>query len=211
MYAEMGSGFNIASSDLEIRGAGDILGASQSGHIEAIGLELYMELLQDAIRELKGEKKAFNKNIEITSPFPSYIPNHYIEDSSERLRQYKRLSNTGTKAQLEEILDELKDVYGPLPIELKNLSILLQARIILANCGITTVQLNNMSISLQFDKAMLDKNTELAGKVAQTFLSQPNLYHFSPDYKVLYKSKKQLNQDNFIEFCQRIAEQIVPC
>lgn len=211
MYAEMGSGFNIASSDLEIRGAGDILGASQSGHIEAIGLELYMELLQDAIRELKGEKRAFNKNIEITAPFPSYIPGHYIEDSSERLKQYKTLSNTTKLEQLEEILDQLKDLYGPHPIELQNLKVLLEARIILIHCGILSVQLNQMSISLQFDKALLDKNQELAGNVAKTFLSKPNLYHFSPDYKVLYKNKKQLNQDDFLKFCREIAEQIVPC
>ncbi len=211
MYAEMGSGFNIASSDLEIRGAGDILGASQSGHIEAIGLELYMELLQDAIRELKGEKRAFNKNIEITAPFPSYIPSHYIEDSSERLKQYKTLSNTTNIKQLDEILDQLKDLYGPHPIELQNLRVLLEARIILIHCGILSVQLNQMSISIQFDKPLLDKNPELAGNVAKTFLSKPNLYHFSPDYKVLYKSKRQLNQEDFLSFCREIAEQIVPC
>lgn len=210
-YAEMGSGFNIASCDLEIRGAGDILGANQSGHIEAIGLELYMELLQDAIRELKGEKQAFNKNIEITSPYPSYIPNHYIEDSSERLRQYKRLSNTKSLEQLSEIIDELNDVYGPLPLELKNLTILLEARVHLIRTGIKSIQLNSQSISLQFDKSILDKNKELAGNVAQTFLSQPNLYHFSPDYKVLFKSKKELNQESFLDFCKKIAEQIVPC
>ncbi len=210
-YAEMGSGFNIASCDLEIRGAGDILGANQSGHIEAIGLELYMELLQDAIRELKGEKQSFTKNIEITSPFPSYIPNNYIEDSGERLRQYKRLSNTQTQDQLEEMLDELNDIYGPIPLEIKNLAVLLKARIYLKHCGIKSLQLNNQSISIQFDKSVLDKSQELAGNVAQTFLSQPNLYHFSPDYKVLYKSKKELNQDSFLEFCQKIAEQIVPC
>ena len=210
-FAEMGSGFNIASCDLEIRGAGDILGAKQSGEIEAIGLELYMELLQDAIRELKGEKEVFNKNIEITSPFPSYIPNFYIEDSSERLKQYKRLSNCTDYQQIIEILDELTDIYGPTPLEVQNLTILLKARIIFAKCGLKSIQVNNQSISLQFDKSILDKQQELAGNVVKTFINKPNLYHFSPDYKVLYKSKSQLNQDAFIEFCQKIAEQIVPC
>ncbi|MCF8058112.1 MAG: transcription-repair coupling factor [Bacteriovoracaceae bacterium] len=210
-YAEMGSGFNIASCDLEIRGAGDILGGNQSGHIEAIGLELYMELLQDAIRELKGEKQTFNRDIEITSPFPSYIPNNYIEDPSERLRQYKRLSNAKSLSGLDEMLDEFNDIYGPLPIEFKNLAVLLMARIHLMHSGLKSIQLNNQSISLQFDKEILEKNQELAGNIAQTFLSKPNLYHFSPDYKVLYKSKKELNQESFLDFCQKIAEQIVPC
>jgi len=210
-YAEMGSGFNIAACDLEIRGAGDILGGNQSGHIEAIGLELYMELLQDAIRELKGEKQSFNRDIEITSPFPSYIPNNYVEDPSERLRQYKRLSNAKSLEDLEDMLDEFNDIYGPLPQELKNLAVLLKARIYLMHSGLKTMQLNSQSISLQFDKDILDKNQALAGNIAQTFLSQPKLYHFSPDYKVLYKSKKELNQESFLAFCQKIAEQIVPC
>lgn len=69
-YADMGSGFNIASVDLEIRGAGDILGAAQSGHVEAVGLELYMELLKDAINEIRGEKKLLKKDIEIVTPYP---------------------------------------------------------------------------------------------------------------------------------------------
>ncbi len=84
-YADKGSGFNIANCDLEIRGAGDILGAYQSGHIESIGLELYMELLKEAIEELRGEKEIINKNIEIITPFPCFIPNNYIEESSLRL------------------------------------------------------------------------------------------------------------------------------
>jgi len=210
-YAEMGSGFNIASCDLEIRGAGDILGAHQSGHIEAIGLELYMELLQDAIKELKGEKATFNKNIEIISPFPSFIPNHYIEDSSERLKQYKRLSNARSKEQIEDVLDELNDIYGPITKEILNLKTILQARIILSKCAVNHVQLNSSSISLKFDKELLDKNSELAGNIASTFLANPKVYHFSPDYKVLYKSKNELNQEAFLEFCHKIAEQIVPC
>ncbi len=210
-YAEMGSGFNIASCDLEIRGAGDILGASQSGHIEAIGLELYMELLQDAIRDLKGEKKVFNKNLEISAPFPSYIPNHYIADSSERLRQYKILSNTKSLADLETVFQDLQEIYGPAPIEFKNLKTLLDARVILLQCGIKTVQLNPDSISIQFDKGILDNNKEMAANVAQTFLNHPKLYHFSPDYKVLYRSKSQLHPEDFLAFCHKIAEQIVPC
>jgi len=210
-YAEMGSGFNIASCDLEIRGAGDILGASQSGHIEAIGLELYMELLQDAIRELKGEKKVFNKNLEISAPFPSYIPNHYIADSSERLRQYKTLSNAKGLNELGTMFSDLEEVYGPAPSEFKNLKTLLDARIILLQCGIKTVQLNAESISLQFDKSILDANQEMAANVASTFLNHPKLYHFSPDYKVLYRSKSQLNPEDFLQFCHKIAEQIVPC
>ena len=72
----MGSGFSIASSDLEIRGAGDILGGNQSGHVEAVGLELYMELLKEAVNELRGEKVSPTTDLEVTTQFPSLSPNH---------------------------------------------------------------------------------------------------------------------------------------
>ncbi len=210
-YAEMGSGFNIASCDLEIRGAGDILGANQSGHIEAIGLELYMELLKDAIRELKGEKRVLNKNVEIMTPYPAYIPNNYIPDSAERLKQYKTLSNIDNVESLDEAFDDFVDLYGPHPIEMRNLHNVLRARTYLTKCGVKSIQANAHSISIQFDKDILDVNPELAGNVANTFLSRPKIYQFSPDYKVLYKPKGDINQDDFLDFCKNIAEQIVPC
>ena len=210
-YAEMGSGFNIASCDLEIRGAGDILGAHQSGHIEAIGLELYMELLKDAIAELKGEKRVLNKNVEIMTPYPAYIPNNYIPDSAERLKQYKTLSNIDNIEALDSAFDDFIDLYGPHPIEMRNLHNVLKARTYLTRCGIKSIQANAHSISIQFDKDLLDTNPELAGNVAQTFLARPKIYQFSPDYKVLYKPNKDINQDDFLDFCKSIAEQIVPC
>ena len=210
-YAEMGSGFNIASCDLEIRGAGDILGASQSGHIEAIGLELYMELLKDAIHELKGEKRVLNKNVEIMTPYPSYIPNNYIPDSSERLKQYKTLSNINNIEALDEAFEDFIDLYGPHPPEMKNLHSVLKARTYLTKCGVKSIQANAHSVSIQFDKNILDTNAELAGNVANTFLARPKIYQFSPDYKVLYSPKKDITQADFLDFCKNIAEQIVPC
>ena len=209
-YADMGSGFNIASADLEIRGAGDILGAQQSGHIEAIGLELYMDLLQDAIRELKGEKKVINRDIEIKTPFPSYIPNQFIEDSGERLKVYKRLSNAKSLETIEQIEAELSDMYGAFPEELKNLFVTLRARVALLHTGIKTVQLVERSLSLQFDSDLLSRNPELSASVANYFLSKPKVYQFSPDNKVLYKHHQKIDQEEFIHLCKQIAEHIVP-
>ena len=93
-YADMGSGFSIASCDLEIRGAGDILGGEQSGHIENIGLELYTKLLKEAVNELNSEKEELypHRDIEIKAPFSSFLPNNYIKDPAQRLKYYKKLS-----------------------------------------------------------------------------------------------------------------------
>jgi transcription-repair coupling factor (superfamily II helicase) len=209
MYADMGSGFNIASSDLEIRGAGDILGAHQSGQIESVGLELYMSLLKEAISELKGEEHVYNKNVEVKTPFPSYIPGQYIDNSAERLKQYKRLSNLTSDEQLDSVKQEYSDVYGPLPSEIQNLFMTFHIRVSLAECGVHTLSIVANSIQMQFDKNILDKSPKLASQVTSYFLSKPKLYRFSPDYKVLYTSKDAINMKGLVEFCRKLSNEIL--
>ncbi|MCP4913783.1 MAG: transcription-repair coupling factor [Oligoflexia bacterium] len=210
-YADMGSGFNIANCDLEIRGAGDILGAHQSGHLESVGLELYTELLQEAIRNLKGEKHRVNRNIEITTPWPAFIPQTYIKDSRERLRTYKKLSNADNFDVLANQVDDLIDIFGAIPAELENLVHVLKSRIILSKTGIDHVQVSGTNISLKFDKQTLEENNELQASVVQLFMSRPKIYQFSPDFKVLCLNKEEVTPTYLLKFCQHIAEQIVPC
>jgi transcription-repair coupling factor (superfamily II helicase) len=209
-YADMGAGFQIANADLEIRGAGDILGAQQSGHIEAIGLELYMELLSQAIHEIRGEKKIIKKDIEINTPFASFIPNHYIQDSSERLRFYKQLSNIQNIDEITNAKETLYDIYGPLPVELENLFSILAARVHLLYCAIKSVQVVDAQIILQFDSAILNDREDLRNNIINTFISQPKKFQFTPDFKLIYKHKEQISPSFLIEFCADIAEQIVP-
>jgi len=209
-YADKGSGFNIANCDLEIRGAGDILGAYQSGHIESIGLELYMELLKEAIEELRGEKEIINKNIEIITPFPCFIPNNYIEDSSLRLKEYKRLSNCTKLEDLNSIADELEDIFGPFPRELNHLFTIFQVRIKLQKTGIKAVKVAGNIVSLEFDKGILDQNPDLKGKVIDTFISRPKRFQFSPNYKVVYSHKKNVDPEDLVSFAEEISELISP-
>jgi transcription-repair coupling factor (superfamily II helicase) len=209
-YAEMGSGFNIASVDLEIRGAGDILGGSQSGHIEAVGLELYMELLKDAIHEIKGEKKILKKDIEILTPFPAFIPNHYISDPGERLKQYKRLSNCETISLLEKISDEFQDVYGLFSEELSNLFVVLETRIHLQTLGLKSVQVGGTAITLKFDRGFLESSPELRDRVVGFFISRPKVYQFTPDYRVIYNHKSNVSQNDLLKFSKDISQQIIP-
>jgi transcription-repair coupling factor (superfamily II helicase) len=208
-YSEMGAGFNIASSDLEIRGAGDILGAHQSGNIESVGLELYMNLLKDAIHELKGEQKVYNQNVEVKTSFASYIPSQYIENSPERLKQYKRLSNLKDVEDLKSVKAEYSDVYGPLPTEMESLFSTLEIRIILSSCGVKSLTVIGQAINIQFDSKTLNKNQELAGNIANYFLSRPKKYKFSPDYKVLYTSNVPITMEYLIEFSTLINGEIL--
>jgi transcription-repair coupling factor (superfamily II helicase) len=127
-FADIGSGFAIASSDLEIRGAGDILGAEQSGHISQIGLELYMELLQEAVQEIQGGEYISFRDIDIQTGHKAYIPEDYIFDPGTRLKTYKRISNTQTKQQLEEISEEITDIFGECPEEVKELFFVIELR-----------------------------------------------------------------------------------
>ncbi|MBT3982025.1 MAG: transcription-repair coupling factor [Bacteriovoracaceae bacterium] len=210
-YAEMGSGFNIASCDLEIRGAGDILGGEQSGHIEEIGLELYMELLKDAIDEIRGETKDFHVDMEIQTPEPAYIPNSYMDSPSERLKYYKKLSNCREFARLENLKDEVMDLFGPPPLELTSLYTVLEVRLILKNSGIKSVKVSNNKVYLQFDQALLDKNKELKNSVIETFLERPKVYKMKPDYSVTYTHKSSINQEDLLVFSKLIASKIFPC
>jgi len=209
-YADMGSGFNIASVDLEIRGAGDILGATQSGHIEAVGLELYMELLKEAISEIRGERKILKKDIEILTPFPAFIPNHYINDPGERLKHYKRLSNCESLSLLENIKEEFEDIYGLFSEELANLFVVLETRVHLQTLGLKSVQVAGSSITLKFDKTFLEANSELRDRVVNFFISRPKIYQFTPDYRVIYNSKAPVTQSDLIKFSKEISEHLVP-
>lgn len=211
LYSEIGAGFHIATSDLEIRGAGDILGADQSGHLEAIGLELYMELLKEAIHEIKGEKRLVKKDVEISTPFPAFIPNHYISDSGLRLKTYKRLSNCESVEHLAQLQDELTDVYGQAPEELRNLFAVLEVRLIVSELAIKSIQVAGTTIILNFEKSLLERDSELRNKVVEVFLSRPKIYQFSPDFKVTFINKDDVSLSRLIDFAKDIAQQILPC
>jgi len=121
-YSEPGAGFKVATHDLEIRGGGNLLGVSQSGHISSVGYELYVELMEKTIRELKGEKVE-EKEIkpEINFGLSAFIPDTYIADEHRRLMTYKRISLTAAEEELASLKDELIDCYGVIPSEVQNL------------------------------------------------------------------------------------------
>ncbi len=112
---ELGGGFRLAAHDLEIRGAGNLLGKQQSGHVAAIGFELYEQMLADAVRELRGEQMTSDIEPEIQLGIPAFIPDTYIADEQQRLVVYRRLAAVRTDQELEEVTVELRERYGPLP------------------------------------------------------------------------------------------------
>jgi transcription-repair coupling factor (superfamily II helicase) len=120
-YTDLGSGFKIAMRDLEIRGAGNLLGAQQSGHMEAVGYDLYCKMLHEAVREAKGEKieAQFDTSVDIRTD--AFIPSGYIANEAQKLDIYKRIAGVTDDREAEEMLDELIDRFGEPPRPVQNL------------------------------------------------------------------------------------------
>jgi transcription-repair coupling factor (superfamily II helicase) len=113
---ELGSGFKIAMRDLEIRGAGNLLGASQSGHIAAVGYDLYCQMVTEAVAELKGEPVKEPAEVKLDLPFDAHLPKDYVEKEELRLEAYRRLAAVETETEVVDIRAEWEDRYGPVPV-----------------------------------------------------------------------------------------------
>ena len=120
-FSELGSGFRLANYDLEIRGGGNILGLSQSGNMNQVGIELYYELIDRAVKEVKGEKSVPDIDPEIKVQVPAYIPEDFVPDVHQRLQIYKRLGGGLEDSAIADLRDEMRDRFGPIPDEIENL------------------------------------------------------------------------------------------
>lgn len=124
-FSELGSGFKLALRDMEIRGAGELLGVKQHGYANEVGLSLYCELVAAEVKKLKGQPTLRQLRATVNLPLPAYIPPDYLPDDSERLKYYKELMNADP-ARAQQILNKLQDLAGPVPPELANLNSILQ-------------------------------------------------------------------------------------
>ncbi len=120
-FSELGGGFRIAMRDLEIRGAGNILGTEQSGHIAAVGYELYCQLLENAVLQLKGEAPRETPQVHVDLPIEAYFPNDYVPPGRQKIDVYRKVSATADFDALAELEEELRDRFGPLPEPAENL------------------------------------------------------------------------------------------
>lgn len=120
-FSEMGSGFKIAMRDLEIRGAGSLLGLEQSGHIEKIGYNLYVQLLSESVKELKGEKVSHKTDVRVETTMSAYLSHNYVTSSSRRMVMYREIANISSVENLLEFIKNTESVYGNLPSELVSL------------------------------------------------------------------------------------------
>ncbi|MSP18572.1 MAG: transcription-repair coupling factor [Bdellovibrionales bacterium] len=181
-YSELGSGFNIASHDLEIRGAGDLLGKDQSGHLNAIGVDLYFELLEESIRELRGQEKKIEIEPEITLKVAAYFPNDYLPDVGERVSLYRRLSSTETEDGLALLETEIRDRLGALPDEVTNLIGLMVIKLYLKSLHVARMSCGPKRTSLQFAPS----TPASPEKLVKLIQSNPQRYALTPDHKFVF-------------------------
>ncbi len=134
-HTELGAGFAIAMRDLEIRGAGELLGSEQSGHVAAVGFELYVELLNEAVAELQGQQRIAVRPVRIDARIDAYVPQQYVASEALRIDIHRRLALSESEDELRELQASLEDRYGPLPEPVENLFAIQEAKVKLARLG----------------------------------------------------------------------------
>jgi len=154
-YSELGAGFRIAMRDLEIRGAGNILGTEQSGNIAAVGYELYCQLLENAVRSLKKQPLRYQPHCRIDLPVPCFIPDRYVPDQKLKIEVYRRLSQCNTVARVEELMTELRDRFGPVPAAARLLLNLRELSIRAISWKIDVIRLEDGFAALRYRDAKL--------------------------------------------------------
>jgi transcription-repair coupling factor (superfamily II helicase) len=161
-FTELGSGFRIASHDMEIRGAGNLLGKQQSGHIAAIGIDLYFELIEEAVRELKGETVTHEVDPQINVFEPAYLPRDYIGDPALRLNFYKRLSGVRSESALDELITEMEDRFGRMPERARSLMKVIELKILLRRLNAAGLDLTPARVSVNLgEHCVLDPSVVL--------------------------------------------------
>jgi transcription-repair coupling factor (superfamily II helicase) len=147
-FTELGAGFNIASHDLEIRGAGDLLGAKQSGAIAAVGFDTYTAMLEEAVASLKGEPVHEEHDPELTCDLPGFIPDDYLPDVGQRLEFYRRLSTARDEQEVRDTVAEIADRYGPPPDEVDVLADIMIVKGLGRRLGARAIELSEVRVAL---------------------------------------------------------------
>ena len=174
-FTEFGSGFKIATRDLQIRGAGSIFGEVQSGHIEQVGYDMYSKLLNEVVKEEKGEKVIEEIEVQIDIGISSFIPDNYIESSSQKIEIYQDIANCRTEADIMDVIDEITDRYGDMPKEVENLIEIARIKNIARPRHIVKIQEKQMGFVFTFaDDIVIEAET-----ISKLLKQYKNNIHFS--------------------------------
>ncbi len=206
-FTELGAGFNIASHDLEIRGAGNLLGKEQSGSIEAVGFELYAQLLEDAIAEVRGEPTKDVIEPDVNLPVPAFLPEMYVPDVHQRLVLYKRYSQAASAEELEDLRSECVDRFGDAPPELDALQEVMMIKIDLRRLALRQLDggPGRLVVTLG-NEPRLD-----AARLATLVQRSRGVYRLTPDMKLVVKLDGAVKGTDFIPAARKVMRDLLAC
>jgi transcription-repair coupling factor (superfamily II helicase) len=185
-YTELGSGFQIASLDLELRGAGDLLGAEQSGTVESVGFELFCRMLDEAIHELRGEPVVADVDPELSFDCDALLPDDYVDDVGVRLSLYKRLASATAIDDVEDIAVEMEDRFGPPPADALRLVHLMRLKVELRRLRVLGCEATAKSVTLH-----LREDTPLdPTKILALVQGKRSAYRLTPDMRLTRKLRE---------------------
>ena len=199
-FTEFGSGFKIAMRDLELRGAGNLLGSEQSGHLEAIGYDLYIKILEDAINAEKGIEPKAERNCTIDVSVDAYIPEKYITSLALRIDVYKKIAAVSNEDDSDDLIDELNDRFGEIPNSIMNLIRISRLRNNAIALDFTSVEQNGRMLSFYNPRIDIEKCSVIAseepfkGAVMISLGGRPHI------------SYKLRDGENNLDFCEKIVE-----
>jgi transcription-repair coupling factor (superfamily II helicase) len=190
-HSDLGAGFQIAMSDLKIRGGGTILGASQSGHIAAVGYDMFLKLMENAIAGLKGEETVEALEPEINVNFSAFLSESYIPDIDQRMSAYRRLAKMTDLRQLADFKSESLDRFGPLPEEAENLLLKIMLKVLAKAAGVSRLDLVGRSLILNFSESHQRNPAALVDMI----LASPKTFKLSPEHVLKTQlASSQLNR-----------------
>jgi transcription-repair coupling factor (superfamily II helicase) len=201
-FSDLGTGFRVAALDLEIRGAGNLLGGEQHGHIETVGFDLYCQLLEQTVEELRGEKPEEEISTTINLNLDIRIPEAYIEDAGQRLRMYKRISSAATREDLDVLRQEMVDRFGKYPEPVENLFRYAQLRLETLALQIQSVEKNKDQVFFRF----VDHSKVSADKLLKLVMRNKRAT-FSPQ-GLLTLEVPQLSPEKLFDAIDRILDEI---
>src|SRR5437588_1255509 len=201
-FSDLGAGFKIAALDLELRGAGNMLGGEQSGHIDAVGFELYTSMLDRAVRELKGEAPPEEEEIQLNLGLNIRIPADYIGEENQRLRMYKRIAGVESQSGLADVSAELEDRYGVAAVAVRNLLEYATLKLLSARVGVTGIERKREQVSIRFRE-----NANVEPERLARFVSSQSGAQFTPAGILKFNLKLQ-RADGVLSRIRNLLDQL---
>jgi transcription-repair coupling factor (superfamily II helicase) len=205
-FTALGSGFHVASMDMEIRGAGDLLGGEQSGHVAAVGFDMYCHLLEEAVARLRGEPPADELEPELTVDEAALIPETFVDDVGQRLEFYQRLAAAPGEEDVRSVAAELRDRFGPLPEETERLVELMVVKVMLRHMRAAGVEARGSRVTVH-----LRADTPLDPSRVLELLRHPgSAWRVSPELRVEWRAPAE-DRDGSVERTARVVRELAEC